>query len=94
MSLCEIIFGLTLDSAAMWFWGDREWLERQQMLSKEPKPRVVAHLKSRRGVRWGQDPYSRGSYSFVPVGSSIEAALRLALPEWGGVLVVFLCLLS
>lgn len=48
------------------------------MFGEQPKPTAV-HI-----TRWGQDPFSRGAYSYIPVGASVETALCLSEPEWDG----------
>ena len=35
-------------------------------------------------TRWRSDPWTRGSYSFIPVGGSSRHLCALATPEWNG----------
>jgi len=39
-------------------------------------------LLSCRSSRWGTDPYARCSYSYVPLGASIDDFAELAKPSW------------
>jgi hypothetical protein len=48
--------------------------------------RFVNHAKKTSVERWHHDPFSRGSYSYIPVGVDPSVRRQLAAAECGGVL--------
>jgi monoamine oxidase len=56
-----------------------EWATRviRDMFGAAPKPRKIEH------TRWGQDPFTKGSYSYIAVGSTPADIESLAEPVGG-----------
>ena len=56
--------------------------QSQKGSSLRPQTHQHLELLSCRSSRWGTDPYARCSYSYVPLGASINDFAELAKPSW------------